>query len=459
MQTTYNDWIYQNYDFPQLPFSVNNNQLSFKGINLVELHQKYGSPLRVSYLPLIQERVQQARNGFKKAFEALHYNADYHYGYCTKSSHFSFVLDAILEENCFIETSSTFDIEIVNRLYDAHKIDANHLIICNGYKTEAYLTAIAQLANKGFKNITLIVDDYHELEFIEPLIINPLKIGIRIATDEDPKFEFYTSRLGVRIDNIQQFYLDNIHSSKKFELQLLHFFINAGIKDTLHYWNELNKCLECFLKLHQLQPSLRGLNLGGGFPVKNSLLDDFPYEYMIHEIVKTIQESCDSKNVPYPNLYTEFGSYTVAESGFILYQVLAQKKQNDKERWNIINSSFITTLPDTWSINKRYIMLAINNWDQEYERVFLGGITCDGDDYYNSEQHTNAIYLPKYDDSKPLLIGFFNMGAYQESISGYGGIKHCLIPSPKHIIIDKNHNIRVFAEEQNADHMLTILGY
>ena len=95
MKTTYIDWIYQNFDFPQPPFSVNNNQLYFKGINLVELHQEYGSPLRVTYLPLIQERIQQARNGFKQAFETLNYVADYNYGYCTKSSHFSFVIDTI----------------------------------------------------------------------------------------------------------------------------------------------------------------------------------------------------------------------------------------------------------------------------------------------------------------------------------------------------------------------------
>ena len=39
---------------------------------------------------------------------------------------------------------------------------------------------------------------------------------------------------------------------------------------------------------------------------------------------------------------------------------------------------------------------SINRWDDTYERVLLGGLTCDSDDYYNSEQHINAIYLPKY---------------------------------------------------------------
>jgi arginine decarboxylase len=42
----------------------------------------------------------------------------------------------------------------------------------------------------------------------------------------------------------------------------------------------------------------------------------------------------------------------------------------------------------------------VNNWNDEYERVFLGGMTCDSDDYYNSEQHINAIYLPKYQEER-----------------------------------------------------------
>jgi arginine decarboxylase len=42
----------------------------------------------------------------------------------------------------------------------------------------------------------------------------------------------------------------------------------------------------------------------------------------------------------------------------------------------MIDSSFMTTLPDTWAINQQFILLAINNWDKEYERVFLGGQTA-----------------------------------------------------------------------------------
>ena len=181
------------------------------------------------------------------------------------------------------------------------------------------------------------------------------------------------------------------------------------------------------------------------------------------EILNQIKIACDAAEVDVPHIFTEFGSFTVGEAGGALYQVLYQKKQNDRENWNMIDSSFITTLPDTWAINKRFVMLAVNRWNDNYERVLLGGLTCDGDDYYNSEQHMNAVYLPKYNKEKPLYIGFFNTGAYQETIGGYGGLSHCILPQPKHILIDKDKNgifaTEVFSEQQNAEQVLEILGY
>ena len=75
------------------------------------------------------------------------------------------------------------------------------------------------------------------------------------------------------------------------------------------------------------------------------------------------------------------------------------------------------------------------------------------------------IFLPTYSDgdTEPLYIGFFHTGAYQDSISGYGGIKHCLIPAPKLIIIDRDEkgNVvdTVYRNEQSVEEMLEILGY
>ena len=108
-------------------------------------------------------------------------------------------------------------------------------------------------------------------------------------------------------------------------------------------------------------------------------------------------------------------------------------------------------------------MLPINNWDSPYQKVNLGGLTCDSQDFYNSEMHSSDLYMPIIGDDDTQYIGFFHTGAYQESLGGYGGIQHCLIPAPKHVLVDRNAEGRittkVFADEQDSESMLRILGF
>ncbi len=463
MKTKYIDLIEQTYDFPQKEFQLEDNKLQFHGIDLYGLVQRYGTPLKFTYLPKISENIQRAKGWFNTAIKNHNYPGKYHYCYCTKSSHFEHVLNEALKNDIHIETSSAFDINIVEHLKSAGKITKDTYVICNGFKRDQYIQNIAKLINEGHRNCIPIIDNYEEINLLGEVIDGKFQIGIRIASEEEPKFEFYTSRLGIGYKNIVPFFNQSIKPNKQVELKMLHFFINTGIRDTAYYWNELLKCLKVYINLKKVCPTLDSLNIGGGFPIKNSLAFEYDYEYMVDEIIHQIAQACEEAGVEPPNIFTEFGSFTVGESGGNIYEVLYQKQQNDREKWNMINSSFITTMPDSWAISKRFIMLAINRWNDEYERILLGGLTCDSDDYYNSEQHMNAIYLPKYRKDKPLYIGFFNTGAYQETIGGFGGLQHCLIPHPKHILINKDEegNIKtsVFAEQQTAGEFLSILGY
>ncbi|AZJ36697.1 arginine decarboxylase [Tenacibaculum singaporense] len=463
MNTKYKDLIEQTFDFPQAEFHTENNNLFFHNIDMIELVKQYGAPLKFTYLPKISENINKAKSWFHKAIEKHNYQGSYNYSYCTKSSHFKYVLNEALKNDIHIETSSAFDIDIVKSLKKEGRLSDDAYVLCNGFKRDQYIANIISLIDGGHTNCIPIIDNYEELNLLLDETRSKFNVGIRIASEEEPKFEFYTSRLGIGYKNIVSFYEREIANNPQVELKMLHFFINTGIRDNAYYWNELLKCLRVYTKLKKVCPSLDSLNIGGGFPIKNSLAFDYDYEYMVDEIINQINLACKESGVDVPNIFTEFGSFTVGESGGAVYEVLYQKKQNDREKWNMINSSFITTLPDSWAINKRFIMLPLNKWNHRYERVLLGGLTCDSDDYYNSEQHVNGIYLPVYEKESPLYVGFFNTGAYQETIGGFGGLQHCLIPTPKHILIDINENgdltTKLFKEQQKSEELLSILGY
>jgi arginine decarboxylase len=489
MRTKYIDLISQTYEFPQEEFKVEDNELIFHDVPLMGIIKQYGTPLKITYLPKITHNIQRARRWFNVAIAKVDYQGDYHFCYCTKSSHFEFVLNEVLKNEVYIETSSAFDLNLVEVLNEKGIFEKDNYIICNGFKKQPYIDNISMMLDNGYINTIPVLDSKEEFDLLDLNINTKCKVGIRIAAEEEPRFEFYTSRLGIRYNDIIPFYENKIKHNPKFELKMLHFFINTGIKDTAYYWNELTKCVSLYCDLKKICPELDSLNIGGGFPIKNSLSFEYDYEYMAEEIVSQIKQICDREGITEPDIFTEFGSYTVGEASAVLFSILQQKRQNDRELWNMVDSSFMTTLPDTWAINQQFIILAINNWDKAYERVFLGGLTCDSHDYYNSEAHLNAVFLPKiYDNAtgngdmlhdsdseskkiitdkneecEPQYIGLFNTGAYQEAVGGYGGIQHCLTPAPKHIIIYRDEEgeicTKLFAKEQSYKPMLKILGY
>lgn len=467
MKNTYFDLIDQSYYFPQEGFDLRDGELTFHGISMKYLIERYGTPFRFFYLPKIGDQIKKARNLFNRAIKKHGYAGSYNYCYCTKCNHFAHVIGEALKHKVNLETSSAFDIDLILSFYKEKKIDKKIAIVHNGYKTDEYLKRIVQMHALGFNNSIVILDSIKELKRLDALLSENqrMKIGVRMAINEEPQSAYYTSRLGIRDTEILKFYRSQIKDNPKFELKMLHFFVDSGIKDSLYYWGEFQKATKVYVNLKRECDSLDSFNLGGGFPIRNHLGFEYSYEYIINEIVSNLKSICSQEHIVEPDIYTEFGKYTVGESGAIIFEVLEQKQQNDTELWYIINNSLMNTIPDAWSIHEKFILLPINKWQNEYKRVNIGGISCDHSDYYNSEDLNQEVLLPAYSnkDTEPLYVGFFHTGAYQDAISGYGGIKHCLIPAPKHVIIDRDSkgNIvdYVYRNEQSAEEMFKLLGY
>lgn len=464
MKNTYFDLVEQSYYFPQEGFDLRENYLTFHGISLKYLIEKYGTPFNLIYLPKIGDQIKKVRNLFNKAISNNSYEGIYNFCYCTKCNHFHHVLTEALKHNVNLETSSTFDIDLIISLYNEGKIDPNRVIIHNGYKTDSYIKKIIKLIDKGFTNSIIILDSINELDKINKYSKDKVvKIGLRMAITEESQSAYHTSRLGIPHTDMLEFFNLNIKDNKNVELKMFHFFVDSGIRDSLYYWGEFQKAIKLYIELKKQSDSLDSLNLGGGFPIRNHLGFQFDYEYLINEIISNIKEACNNEVVTQPNIFTEFGKYTVGESSAIIFEVLEQKQQNDTELWYIINNSLMNTIPDAWSIHEKFILLPINKWMNEYTRVNIGGISCDHSDYYNSEDLNQEVLLPCFSDNEPLYIGFFHTGAYQDSISGYGGIKHCLIPAPKHVIIDRDERGNfidyLYRGEQSVIDMFNILGY
>ena len=102
---SYKEFLDLSVGFPQEGFEVHDDELYFHELNLMEMIETYGSPLRFTYLPIVSKKIQQAKLWFKKAIVNNNYRGSYTYCYCTKSSHFIHILDEVLKNDVHLETS------------------------------------------------------------------------------------------------------------------------------------------------------------------------------------------------------------------------------------------------------------------------------------------------------------------------------------------------------------------
>ena len=105
MNNSYTDLVHQTFNFPQEGFDVKDNYLHFNGLDLKALIAKHGTPMKLTYLPKIGMQIKKAKKMFANAIKKHKYEGEYNYCYCTKSSHFSFVVEEALKHDIHLETS------------------------------------------------------------------------------------------------------------------------------------------------------------------------------------------------------------------------------------------------------------------------------------------------------------------------------------------------------------------
>ena len=128
--STFSYYDLQKDDLINAPeFKINSEgHLLFQDIDIMEVIKQYGTPLKITYLPRISEQIQKAKQMFNISMARHDYSGSYTYCYCTKSSHFSFVLREALKNDIHIETSSAYDIPIVRDLNKKKIFDKKRFI-------------------------------------------------------------------------------------------------------------------------------------------------------------------------------------------------------------------------------------------------------------------------------------------------------------------------------------------
>ena len=465
----------------------------WNGLDLNNIAKVYGTPLKLTYVPAVAKNVAAGRDMFHAAMERHGYQGKYRYCYCTKSNHFRHAVEEAVKSGAGLEFSSAADINVLLRslrgsgLLQLRTSFEEMPLLCNGHKPADYIAAIVSARALGFRNVLPILDSADELfNYLDnPALFlpaangtsEPLKVGIRLQMSS-AKPGARSSRFGFPLEEAVALCREEIATrGDEFELTMMHCFPRSGVKDTPDFWAAVDEAMDAYIALKEVCPTLNSLNMGGGMPFANSFAtaanDDANADAVadpgspatqarvLDGLVLRVMQRARAAGIPEPHLYTEFGSFTVANTSVNIFEVtaskgastvaprpntalarpvaVAEKKESDATPpWYIIDSSFVVALPDAWACNHRFDVLPLNHLDKDFSPVVLGGLTCDEDDFYGETQHGRPVCLPnlpaKGTDEEPLRVAFFNTGAYQDNLAGIGGLQHCMMEAPQQLL-------------------------
>src|ERR1700709_453333 len=120
---SYQEFLDLSVGFPQDGFEIIDDELYFQDLNLMEMIETYGTPLRFTYLPMITKKIQQSKLLFQQAIIKNNYRGSYKYCYCTKSSHFKHIVEETGRNDIPIDTSSSFDMPMIDALEKKGTLD------------------------------------------------------------------------------------------------------------------------------------------------------------------------------------------------------------------------------------------------------------------------------------------------------------------------------------------------
>ncbi len=415
--------------------------------NIFDIVKKYGTSTEIVFPTVIENRVRDLIETFNAYIKVLGYKGKFFYHYAMKANQTKeFVLPAVAE-GANLDVASANELFLVKRMIEQDKFNTKIRVICNGPKTEKYISLIEELKGKGLTVIP-IIEDYNELERLQKF---KGEVGIRVNLDIkvqahwDKKFNRYgfTEEELIKIGKVRN-------------LSTLHYHISKQIESIQGFIKPIKRAMDLYAKMKEKNPALDTLDIGGGAGVPFEKKKHFySGKSLVQQIVKTAKKECDKLGLKHPNLIVEWGSYVAAPAQITIYKILAQKDVGNKGnfKWYIIDGSFMNDLIDTWAIHQKWHVIPINHMNtKKMAKVWLAGSSCDSDDKYTAGG--DCVLLPRLDEVEELYIALLDTGAYQDALASH----HCLLSSPAKLIA-QNGEIKIARRRESSEEVGKLFGW
>jgi arginine decarboxylase len=311
------------------------------GIDLLDLivdikRRGQRTPLLVRFSDILASSVQGLGAAFSQAINEYGYNGGFRGVYPIKVNQQRHVVEEIVQygaaDHVGLEAGSKPELLIALALLDT----PGALIVCNGYKDRAYIET-ALLAQRLGRSPVIVVDRFREVDLIiktsQDLGIRPhIGVRARLSTKGAGKWIESTgdrSKFGLTAVEIVEA-VDRLRAEGMLDcLDLLHFHIGSQITAIRAHKDALREASRVFVGLYEMGAGPRIFDVGGGLGVDydgsqtnfHSSMNYSMQEYA-NDVVASIQEACDSRGIPHPDIVTESGRAMAAHHSVLVFDVL-----------------------------------------------------------------------------------------------------------------------------------------
>jgi arginine decarboxylase len=294
------------------------------------------APILVRFSDILASRVRGLGGAFQTAMKEYDYKGGYRGVYPIKVNQQRHVVEEIVEYGAEakigLEAGSKPELLVALAILET----PGAVIICNGYKDRAYIET-ALLAQRLGRTPIIVVDRLREVDLIvrtsRDLGIQP-HIGVRArlttrgagkwveSTGDRSKFGLTAAEIVEAVERLRAEGMLNC-------LELLHFHIGSQITAIRAHKDALREATRIFVGLHEMGAKPSYIDVGGGLGVDydgsqtnfHSSMNYSVQEYA-NDVVASIQEACDAKGVPHPDIVTEAGRAMVAHHSVLIFDVL-----------------------------------------------------------------------------------------------------------------------------------------
>lgn len=296
-------------------------------------------PILVRFPNLVERRVRLISDCFANAIRESKYTGRYLGVYPIKVNQQRHLLEEIVDfgVNCNLGIECGSKPELLIAL--AYMDTQNALIVCNGFKDTEYIDT-ALLSQKLGRETLIVVDRLAELSIIiqssKKLDIRP-KIGLRAKLNTQGSGR-WTESSGARskfgltpseiVDAVETLRREGMLEC----LELFHFHIGSQVPSIQSVKASIKEASRFFTELHALGAKPKYIDVGGGLGVdydgsgKSDSSTNYSEQEYANDVVSIIQDICDERNVPHPNIISESGRSIVAHSSILIFDVLGMNE-------------------------------------------------------------------------------------------------------------------------------------